>query len=79
MLHIEMTPQEMRRYLKYFRREENCPYEYSEQCIIDWVTDVLARHCPYTCEEELELYLTGKFFRHFKGNVYRIEDFAKDR
>ena len=112
MLHIEMTPGEMRRYLKYFRGEEDCPYEYRyngacwqaeaiiadrwksltanfvdgvspegrciEQCIIDWVIDVLSRHCPYTCEEEIEMYLTGKYFRHFKGNVYRIESFAKD-
>ena len=83
MLHIEMTPEEMRRYLKYFRGEEDCPYEYRyngacwqaeaiiadrwksltanfvdglspegqciEQCIIDWVIDVLSRHCTYTC------------------------------
>ena len=112
MRHIEMTHQEMRRYLRYFRGEQACPLEYRdngacwqaeaiiadrwssltanfnegispdgqciEQCIIDWVSDVLGRHCPYTCEAEMESYLTGKFYRHFKGSLYRIEAFAKD-
>lgn len=112
MLHIEMTQQEMRRYLRYFRGEETCPLEHRdngacwqaeaiiadrwrsltanfnegvsqdgrciEQCIIDWVSDVLGRHCPYSCEAEMESYLTGKYYKHFKGNLYRIEAFAKD-
>lgn len=115
MMHIEMTPAEMRKYLKFFRGEESCPLEYRdskgsgacwqaeaiiadrwlsltkkfkdgvspegvsiEQSIIDWVYDVLSRHCPYCCEEYIDNYVTGKFYRHFKGNIYRIESFAKD-
>ena len=112
MVQIEMTSQEMRRYLKYFRGEEDCPYEYQrnevcwqaesmiagqwksltdsfvdglspdgrciEQCIIDWVTDYITRHCPNDYEEELQKYLAGKYFKHFKGRIYRNESLAKD-
>ncbi len=113
MMRIEMTPEEMRRYLKYFRGEEECPFELRdgsgawwqaeaiiadrwlsltanfkdgmspegrciEQCIIDWGADVLGRHCPYSYGDYLDTYVTGKYYRHFKGNIYRIEPFAKD-
>ena len=115
MVHIEMSPREMRRYLRYFRGEEVCPEHLGdkkgsgacwqaeaviagawinltrdfkdgvspdgipiEQCIIDWVADVLGRHCPYSYGEYMDHYVTGKYYRHFKGNLYRLEGFAKD-
>ena len=115
MLTIEMSDEEMRRYLKYFRGEERAPKDWLgfgefdgpcwqaeaiiasswkrltegfqhgispegvtiEQSIIDWVEDVVSRHCPYSCEDDMETYVTGKFYRDNRGFVYRILGFAK--
>ena len=116
MINTEMSLDEMRKYLRFYRGEDQCPDHHRKrkfcgacwqaeqiiatrwkslttpesiewwstkgykktipELIFDWVSDVLGRHTPYTVESDMEYYVTGRFYRDYRGYIYRIIAFA---